>query len=134
MLKSIFKKYKSFLVRLSVWILILAVVILIYVLKNPNQIYHASYLDKLYDEPQNTFVAKYTIFNPISCQEIENWAKDNIDYSKFQGDITFISYSDEIDENYRFLKKDYHKTLWSNLRCEINSRTGKCYHCREWYE
>ncbi|MDO4895302.1 hypothetical protein [Moraxella sp.] len=113
----------------------MGVVILVYVLKNPNQIYHAKYLDKINNNPENIFVVKHTIFNRMSCADIENWAKNHIDYKNLNAEyITFVSYSSEIDENYPFLKKDYSRAIWSDLICDLNVKDNKCIVCRKWYE
>lgn len=114
---------------LFVLVVIILGVVIYYEYHNPN-IYHAKYLDKLYDKEQNIFIIKNTVMDIASCQGIERWASKNL---SIQGadTVTFINHSNEIDEDYTFLKHDYDATLWSNLVCEMDTANKKCYYCRK---
>lgn len=134
-LKEIFKKHRSIIIAILFWLLMIGMVILVHILQNPRQIYHADYLDKINNKPKNIFVVKHTIFNRMSCSDIENWAKSHLDFENINDDyVTFVSYDDMIDKNYPFLEKDYSRVVFSNLICEMSTNRKICISCPKWYE
>lgn len=124
---SILKKHITKI--LFILVAIILAIVIYYEYHNPN-IYHAKYLDKLYDKEQNIFIIKNTFMDIASCQGIEKWAIKNLS-TQSSDTVTFITHSSDIDEDYTFLKTDFEKTIWSNLVCEMDAKNKECYYCRK---
>lgn len=134
MLKSIFKIHKSIVITILVLAFMFGSVIAVHIFQNPREIYHAKYLDDLNHNKENAFIVKHTIFTKIDCQYIENWAKDNVNFNEFDSSLTFISYSDALDNRQNFSRDDYDRAVWDDMICQMDNQSGKCYICRKWYE
>lgn len=134
MLKFHFKIHKSIIITTIFWLSIIGFVVLVHIVQNPRQIYHAKYLDDLNRHKENAFIVKHTVFTRIDCQYIENWAKDNVNFNEFDSSLTFVSYSKALDNRDNFSVDDYDRAVWDDLICQMDNQSGKCYICRKWYE
>ena len=62
------------------------------------EIYHAKYLDDIFpnSDTEQTFIIKSNFWNRPTCDEIEQWSKENIKPVKFRKIYNLLSFDKKI--------------------------------------
>ena len=100
---------------------------------NDMEIYHAKYLDDIFpnSDGQQTFIVKSHFWNRPTCNEIEQWSKENIEPVKYRKIYNFLSYDKQITYENKYLESEYDAIRLDYLICQMHDEDRQCFNCEE---
>ena len=100
---------------------------------NDAEIYHAKYLDDIFpnSDAEQTFIIKSNFWNRPTCDEIEQWSKENIKPVNYQKVYSFLAYDKNITYRNKYLALEYDAIALDYLVCKMYDDDRKCYNCKE---
>ena len=100
---------------------------------NDADIYHAKYLDDIFpnSDKEQTFIIKSNFWNRPTCDEIEQWSKENIKPVNYQKVYSFLAYDKNITYRNKYLESEYDAIAIDYIICQMNNEDKKCFTCND---